>query len=472
MQALVCQTSEAFSPEIAQAPQILQKSQEVESPRQSDFLSMLNENLQKEEAPKEAQSSAPEKAGEDRPQEISASQEKPKDGEIAEKSGALEEAQEKAESKKSGEVKKTAKKEPALKEGQKKVDAFIQGALASGEPKKAAENSSEKKAVKFPAKKVEGDSSSKKIDPKQLEFLRKISQEKNSEGGEKKESAVLEKVELAKGLENEAASLEASFIEGQNGVQEALDFSGAFESQKSGEPAEAKVFAAKKEGRKSPIQVTDLRTKAQGEPSQKEGGKDVKKTFVASVKESSKGNVEMTLDLNGQNAEKNILTLDGQSAASDGSTFQAMLKNQIAQNAGDFVRAGNIVLRDNNQGQINLILHPEELGNVKISMEMNGKTVVGHITVSSKEALEAFNQSADALKNAFVQSGFEDASFDVSFAGSQMQFAQGQEGGQGYDGNKSQGRKIYGEFAQESLTSVQESSDTVFEDDVSVNIVA
>ena len=179
----------------------------------------------------------------------------------------------------------------------------------------------------------------------------------------------------------------------------------------------------------------------------------------------------MTLDLNDQ-AQKNILSLDSQSAASDGSTFQAMLKNQITQNAGDFVKAANIVLRDNDQGQINLILHPEELGNVKISMEVHGKEIVGHITVSSREAMEAFGQSADALKNSFLQSGFENAKFDVSFAGSQMQFAQGNASGQEDNGRAQQGRKIYGDFTQESLTSVSEISDNFIDGDVSVNIVA
>ena len=148
-----------------------------------------------------------------------------------------------------------------------------------------------------------------------------------------------------------------------------------------------------------------------------------------------------------------------------------MLKNQIAQNAGDFVKAANIVLRDNDQGQINLILHPEGLGNVKITMEMNGKALVGHITVQSREAMEAFGQSADALKQAFVQSGFEDASFDVSFAGSQMQFAQSQ-AQEDAQGRAQQGRKIYGEFTQESLTSSVEISDNFIDDDVSVNVVA
>ncbi|MBO4546961.1 MAG: flagellar hook-length control protein FliK, partial [Treponema sp.] len=332
-------------------------------------------------------------------------------------------------------------------------------------PKKAPEKTVAKNSQKPGVKKISNESDSKKIDPKQLEFLRKISQkpaEKQSEGLKK---FAAESAEGSKELSFPAESL----LAGQKVVRDQADYTYAGQdkedSKKSFDP---KVSQAKKE-KKPLIQVTDLRTKVDP-AAQKDSSKDFKKNFVTSVKETEKGAVQMTLDLSSQ-AQKNILSLDGQSAASDGSTFQAMLKNQISQNAGDFVRAANIVLKDNNKGSIDLILHPEELGNVKISMEVHGKSIVGHITVASREAMEAFGQSADALKNSFLQSGFEDATFDVSFAGSQMQFAQGQ-AQEGADGKAAHGRKIYGEFTQESLTSVSDISDNFIDDDVSVNIVA
>ena len=448
MQTLVCQTAEIISPEIAPQAQSLQKPRENEPPRESDFLSMLNASVQGEEVSQDAQAAA-------------ADEEKPALGEaepVKEKAGAKKE-----------EPKKISKKEDEPKSGHEKIDAFIQGALEVREPKKPAPKDGEKKVVKAAVKKTAGDSEPAKIDPKQLDFLRKLSEKKSA----KEEEPVLAK-DFApdagqKKLDSFAES--ASLLAGQNIVQEEADFSYAFEEfvqEKNFE--EPKAGAARKAEKKPLFQVTDLRTKVET-PAQKETVKDAKKNFIVSVKESGKNSVEMTLDLNAQ-AEKNILSLDGQSAASDGSTFQAMLKNQIAQNAGDFVKAANIVLRDNDQGQINLILHPEGLGNVKITMEMNGKSLVGHIAVNSREAMEAFGQNADALKQAFVQSGFEDAAFDVSFAGSQMNFAGQNAAGQNDEGRARQGQKIYGEFTQESLTSIQENSDNFIDDDVSVNVVA
>lgn len=449
MQTIVCQTAESFSPELAPQVQSIQKPLESEKVRESDFLSMLNESLRKEEPAKQSE---PER-------------ESPKVSQADEnvsKAGAEDKVQEKEAAKESekvlekGEPKKLAKKESPQESKSQKIDAYIQGALETKNAKNVAPKSQEKNSEKPGVK---------KIDPKQLEFLRKISEKPAAQESEGLKKFASESAEGAKQLSFPAESL----LAGQKVVQDAPDYS--YAGQEKDEPKKSfdpKVSEAKK-GKKPLIQVSDLRAKVDP-AAQKDAPKDVKKAFVASVKETEKGAVQMTLDLNSQ-AQKNILSLDSQSAASDGSTFQAMLKNQITQNAGDFVKAANIVLRDNNQGSINLILHPEELGNVKISMEVHGKEIVGHITVASREAMEAFGQSADALKNSFLQSGFESAKFDVSFAGSQMQFAQGQAQEQA-DGRAAHGRKIYGEFTQESLTSVSDISDNFIDDDVSVNIVA
>ena len=115
-----------------------------------------------------------------------------------------------------------------------------------------------------------------------------------------------------------------------------------------------------------------------------------------------------------------------QTAAAHGSNFQAMLANAVQENAPDFVKAGSIVLRDGNQGAINVILRPESLGNVKISLSLSDKVITGQITVQSQEAYNAFRDSIDTLRTAFAQSGFEAQGFDLSFAGNQ-QFAQSQQ---------------------------------------------
>ncbi len=138
---------------------------------------------------------------------------------------------------------------------------------------------------------------------------------------------------------------------------------------------------------------------------------DMEKSF----QENQSNSLDLAMTLT-ETAEKNILSSDSQSAGAAGSTFQQMLTQQIETSAPDFVKAGSIVLRDNNQGQINMILRPESLGNVKFNLHVSDNVITGQITVHSKEAFEAFRQNLDNLRQAFQDSGFENASLNLSLA--------------------------------------------------------
>lgn len=192
---------------------------------------------------------------------------------------------------------------------------------------------------------------------------------------------------------------------------EPLFFAGE-ESAVRARPQEPKRFALDRSGK---IIVTDLRT----EPEETAGGerkKSGRADFVTEIRYDGRNDAEMTMDF-ASGVYQNLSASDSQSAAAAGSDFQAMLANQIQQNAADFVRAGSIVLRDNDTGSIRLVLHPESLGNVKIDLQVSDKVITGHITVASQEAYHAFRESADSLRQAFMQSGFDTAGFDVSMAG-------------------------------------------------------
>ena len=159
------------------------------------------------------------------------------------------------------------------------------------------------------------------------------------------------------------------------------------------------------------IIVTDLRTEISESVSEAKPESEKLIKLDASDGASS----EMTMFVP-ESTLQNVSPSNVQSAPTASSNFQAMLANQIRQNASDFVRAGSIVLRDNNAGTINLVLRPESLGNVKISLQLSDKVVSGQITVHSEEAYNAFKESADALKNAFAQSGFEAGGFTVAYS--------------------------------------------------------
>ena len=216
--------------------------------------------------------------------------------------------------------------------------------------------------------------------------------------------------------------------------------------------------------------VTDERTvKPENVSEEKDSSNETGlKTEIVRTSENS---VQMTMTLS-ENAEQNILSLNDQSAAATGSTFQEMLSEQIQQNAPDFVRAGNIALRDNNQGTINMILKPESLGNVKVSLQLSDKIITGEITVHSKEAMEAFKQNIESLKEAFVQSGYEDVQLSLNLSqNDSASFAQhdGQsEGEQMFLANRA-----YGDYAaSETEVSAVSLQDYAALGEIGINMIA
>lgn len=104
--------------------------------------------------------------------------------------------------------------------------------------------------------------------------------------------------------------------------------------------------------------------------------------------------------------------------------FTSMLSEQIQQQATELVKAGTLVLQDGNKGTINLILHPEHLGNVKISLKVSENVLSGKIMVASEEAYNAFKANIAALKTAFNDQGFDTTNLDLSMSNS-SNFAQG-----------------------------------------------
>lgn len=227
-----------------------------------------------------------------------------------------------------------------------------------------------------------------------------------------------------------------------------------------------KKFALDKEGK---IIVTDLRT-APSENVQ-ENVENTKGNFVTEVKFDGNNSAQMTLDL-ANNVQQNLTSSNTQSAAASNSNFQAMLTNQIQQNAYDFVKTGSIILKDNDVGSIKLILHPESLGNVKIDLQISDNTINGKIVVASQEAFNAFKDSMDSLKQAFMQSGYETSNFDLNLAGqnnSSNNFANQQENNDA----KFQMARTYAEYS-----SAGDVSSEVFEENFenssksAINIVA
>ena len=219
------------------------------------------------------------------------------------------------------------------------------------------------------------------------------------------------------------------------------------------------------------IAVQDLRSENSAQKPDEKSGKSMKSsTEISEIYRNEKNNPQVTMDF-AANAQQNIGSLNNQVAGSAGSNFQAMLANQIQENAGEIVKAGNIVLKDNDVGSIKLILHPESLGNVKIDLQVNEKNISGKIIVATQEAFNAFKETAENLKQAFVQSGFESAGLELSLAN--QNFA-GNHSGENQNNPAAEFamRKVYGEingFAEENFPEIENIENSAMN---SINIVA
>ncbi len=200
----------------------------------------------------------------------------------------------------------------------------------------------------------------------------------------------------------------------------------AIDGQEIAQIDETDVKETKKVLAEAPqIAVIDERTVTQ------EAQQDGK--FVKSVNYDGNGNatIDLSLNQNGlQTAPGTIVNSDGsvqQHTVSNAQQFGTMLSSELQSNSAELVKTGSIILKDGNSGTINLILHPEELGNVKLKLEISDNVLTGKITVASEETFNAFKSNITSLREAFEAKGFETGGFDLSWSGSDDAHEQGQQ---------------------------------------------
>lgn len=236
--------------------------------------------------------------------------------------------------------------------------------------------------------------------------------------------------------------------------------------------AKKSAKGSKRKGIDKDGKITVIDIRSENDKERREAVEEEKGESLLSKAQGVKGSENEVSFSAADAAKENITSSNTQTAASSGSTFQAMVENQIRENTPEIVKTGTLLLRDNNVGTINLVMHPENLGNVRIVLHLADNMISGQITVHSEEAYNAFKNSAFSLSQAFNDSGFNSQGFTVAYSGS------GQGGGEGQGQNAEQqqynliadkAERGYGSASQ--TTSVMEGG-REYRSDYSVNIVA
>lgn len=209
---------------------------------------------------------------------------------------------------------------------------------------------------------------------------------------------------------------------------------------------------------KSKIEVIDERTHA-------ESSEITLNTTTSISNDGSSAEMVMTLPVQAAGSEANGSLEAGYSKAD----FSQMLNNSIAATKDEFVKTGSIILQDNKKGSINLILRPEELGNVKVKLELSDNQITGKIVVASKEAFEAFKANLEDIRNAFVANGFDACGFDLAWAGAgDSNGSQGQNAAD--NGSQNQfGLQYYGTAYEDDIP---DSVPEYYADNTHINLVA
>ncbi len=112
----------------------------------------------------------------------------------------------------------------------------------------------------------------------------------------------------------------------------------------------------------------------------------------------------------------------------------------------EIVRSARLIVRGNDSGEIRLHLKPEQLGSVRIALQMHEGHIAGRIVVENQSVREVFEQNLAALQRAFEESGLEAGGLEVTLAD------YGDQSGETDDGSPDRGGRVRGRAgAMESL---------------------
>ncbi len=230
------------------------------------------------------------------------------------------------------------------------------------------------------------------------------------ESGEKKELKTSQSQKAESGFEMKSAEASAhpaaqKALDAAENKKQRADREKGSDRNRTGEIRE--VRQAKQE--KLTVEVKPAETAKNGNPDT--GTKDG--SFLEQGKSGSRSNIpaEFTAD----------------TVQQDSASFKSRMVslNHTQELAGrlresvnsEIVRQAKIILKDASSGEIRLVLKPENLGNVRIRLDLQDNVIGGKIIVENSTVREIFRENIEHLQKAFAAQGMEAGALDVSVAG-------------------------------------------------------
>lgn len=113
--------------------------------------------------------------------------------------------------------------------------------------------------------------------------------------------------------------------------------------------------------------------------------------------------------------ERNTVSIPVHLTASQhGNLAQALRSHLENQGNKDIVQQARIVMNGQESGEIKLILKPENLGEVRIHLQMQEGHIAGQIFVENKEVQAAFEENLNSLMQAFQDGGLSPGNLQVT----------------------------------------------------------
>jgi flagellar hook-length control protein FliK len=191
---------------------------------------------------------------------------------------------------------------------------------------------------------------------------------------------------------------------------------------KAGESPEKSV---KKKGENGTSAERELRLAGEEKHGQRTG--DARKAFGAEEKRTGRLEASQTGSEekgDSKTIHVNLTTADEAAGrGKGGEPVQAarQLSSRLQEDlSAKIVKHASIVVKSERSGEIKLILHPENLGRVRIQLQLEDNRIAGRIFVDNTSVREAFEGNLKNLERAFQQDGFDSAKLEV-FVGDREQ---------------------------------------------------